>query len=108
MRIKRRSNLNADEKLALTAWDDDIFQSDALNLIGRPKELHLVLYAENAPVSKCGLVKQQVLVGEENIVVGGIGGVVALIISAYYHSPARPGKSFPPLLSVALALVKPS
>ena len=76
MRIKRTSNLDDAEKQQLTGWGDDIFQSESLNLIWRPKEEHLILYQDSVPVSKCGLLKQTVLVADQSFSVGGIGGVV--------------------------------
>jgi GNAT superfamily N-acetyltransferase len=76
MHIKWTNNLSDAEKQQLLGWGEDIFQSEGLNLIWRPKQVHLVLYQGSIPLSKCGLVRQTISVGGRSFSIGGIGGVV--------------------------------
>lgn len=76
MRFERRLSLSAEDRQQLLGWGQDVFDTEALGLIWRPKQNQLVLYDGEVPLSKCGLLQQTVVVGEENLQVGGIGGVV--------------------------------
>ncbi len=76
MRIQRTNHLSDTERHQLTGWGEDIFLSEALNLLWRPKEEHLVLYVGDQPVSHCGLIRQNVQVGDFTLSIGGVGGVV--------------------------------
>ena len=69
-------SLDARERRELVGWGSDIFDSEQLGLIWRPKQRQLLLYDGGRPVSKCGLLRQRVLVGEQALEMGGIGGVV--------------------------------
>lgn len=76
MHFGRCISLPEDEKRQLLGWGSDIFDSANLELIWRPKPLHLVLYSGDEAVSGCGLLNQSVRVGERTLEVGGIGGVI--------------------------------
>lgn len=76
MTIKRSQTLTPDERATLLEWDVDIFRSEALGLIWRPKELHLVFYDEGVPVSKCSLLRHTIEVNGNKLDVAGLGGVV--------------------------------
>lgn len=76
MPVKHTNALNDEEKRQLTGWGRDIFESEGLNLIWRPKEMHLILYENGQPVSHCGLIRQAITVNNNAVPIGGIGGVV--------------------------------
>ena len=76
MRIKRSSSLTEQEKHQLLSWGDDIFHTEELELMWRPKESHLILYIGDRPVTHCGLITQSINVGDSSFLVGGVGGVV--------------------------------
>ncbi|WP_460234344.1 GNAT family N-acetyltransferase [Aurantivibrio plasticivorans] len=76
MSFEYKLTLNDIEKRTLLEWGDDIFASEQFNLIWRPKDLHLVMYQQDMPVSKCGLLRQTIRVGSHDLEVAGIGGVV--------------------------------
>lgn len=76
MEFKRHISLSENERRVLVDWGDDIFNSEALNLIWRPKEIQVVLYDQGEPKSKCGLIKQKVTVGKQKWLIAGFGGVV--------------------------------
>lgn len=76
MHFHRCLSLSEHEKDELLGWGKDIFNSEALELIWRPKSEQLVLYEGENPVSTCGLLRQQVELCTASLEVGGIGGVV--------------------------------
>ncbi|MGQ9424772.1 GNAT family N-acetyltransferase [Gilvimarinus sp. F26214L] len=75
MEFKRCVSLSEEERRRLYGWGHDIFRSEGLHLIWRPKQVSLVLHQQNSPLSTCGLIRQSVRVGERTLEVGGIGGV---------------------------------
>ncbi|GAB1269749.1 hypothetical protein NBRC116493_30020 [Aurantivibrio infirmus] len=76
MEFERRISLNEKEKQVLVDWGEDIYNSEALNLVWRPKQLQVVLYDQGEAKSKCGLIKQEIEVNDQRILLTGIGGVV--------------------------------
>lgn len=78
MHFHTTSHLTDSEKAALLEWGDDIFESEPLQLFWRPKDTHLVAYVDETPVSKCGLLKQVIQVGDSQLTIGGVGGVVTV------------------------------
>lgn len=76
MEFRRHISLSKNEKHVLVDWGEDIFNSEALNLLWRPKETQLVLYDQGEPKSKCGLVKQKIIAGKQELFIAGFGGVV--------------------------------
>lgn len=76
MEFQRYLSLPDGERDQLLGWGSDIFDTEDLTLIWRPKQVHLVLYAHGEPVSTCGLLRQLLRVDSRALEVGGIGGVV--------------------------------
>lgn len=75
MEFRRSLSLSGRDRRRLLEWGPDIFHAESLELIWRPKQLQLTLYAEEEAVSTCGLLKQSVRIGQRSLQVGGIGGV---------------------------------
>lgn len=76
MHFQRCLSLSEQERGELLGWGSDIFNTESLGLIWRPKSEQLVLYEDATPVSTCGLLRQSLRVDHEYLEVGGIGGVV--------------------------------
>jgi predicted GNAT family N-acyltransferase len=74
--FQRCLSLSEQDKRELLSWGSDIFNTENLGLIWRPKSEQLVLYEAAAPVSTCGLLRQSVQMNAGSMNVGGIGGVV--------------------------------
>jgi predicted GNAT family N-acyltransferase len=76
MHFHRSLTLSEEEKDQLLGWGSDIFKTEHLDLIWRPKAEQLVLYEGETPISTCGLLRQTVELCTAALDVGGIGGVV--------------------------------
>ena len=76
--IRKTEILSDAEKQQLFEWGDDIFGAASLNLRWRTKTVHFILDIDGLPVSHVGLVKHEIKVGEQTVLVGGVGGVVTL------------------------------
>jgi GNAT superfamily N-acetyltransferase len=76
--IREKLLLTDDERRALFEWGPDIFGTTAMRLFWRPKDLHFVMYDDAKPVSHAAILKHPVKVGETEITVGGLGGVVTV------------------------------
>ncbi|HLN97396.1 MAG TPA: GNAT family N-acetyltransferase [Pyrinomonadaceae bacterium] len=76
--IRQVEALTNAEKDQLFGWGDDIFGADNLNLRWRPKQLHFLIYADGEPVSHVGILKHEVIVAAQPVMVGGVGGVVTV------------------------------
>ena len=74
--IKQSDNLTSEESEQLFGWSDDPFGASGFNIVNRPAELHFVLERDGLAVSHLSIVKADVAVGGQLLVVGGIGGVV--------------------------------
>lgn len=86
MEVRLVTNLSEAEKQQLFKWGPDVFGAAALNLQWRPKDWHFLVYANAQLVSHVGIVKHLVTVGEQQVTVGGIGGVVTV--------PAAQGRGY--------------
>lgn len=80
MHFGRCISLPEDEKRQLLGWSSDLFDTENLELIWRPKPAQLVLYEGDEPVSTCGLLKLTVQVALQDLQIGGIGGVVTPLV----------------------------
>lgn len=78
MEVRLVTNLSEAEKQQLFEWAPDVFGAEDLNLQWRPKDWHFLIYENDQLVSHVGIVKHIVTVGEQQITVGGIGGVVTV------------------------------
>ena len=78
IKIKQTESLSGDEWQKLFGWGEDIFGADDLKLTWRPKDLHFLLYEDEEPASHVGVLKHTILVGENPVTVGGVGGVVTV------------------------------
>ena len=59
---------------ALFGWGEDLFSVNTLGLQWRSKDRHFVLYEDGAPLASASVLRHDV----RNMVVGGLGGVIAL------------------------------
>lgn len=82
--------LSTEQYKSLFQWDVDVFQASELDLVWQSKTAHLLLYDSTRLVSHVGLLKHQVIVDSETLLVGGIGGVVTL--------PGEQGKGYASVL----------
>src|SRR5574341_646056 len=78
MEVRLVTTLSDADKKQLFKWGPDVFGVEALKLQWRPKDWHFLVYVNNELVSHVGIVKHVVTVGEQQITVGGIGGVVTV------------------------------
>lgn len=76
--IRQTDSLSDTEKRHLFEWGADIFGAANLNLRWRPKELHFMLDVDGVTVSHVGVLKHEVSVAGQPVIVGGVGGVVTL------------------------------
>ncbi len=86
MEIRLVTNLSEAEKRLLFEWSPNVFGDEGSNLQWRPKDWHFLVYESDQLVSHVGIVKHTVTIGEQQITVGGIGGVVTV--------PAAQGKGY--------------
>jgi len=86
MEVRLVTNLSDAETKRLFEWGPDVFGAEALNLQWRPKDWHFLVYANDQLLSHVGVVKHVVAVGEWQVTVGGIGGVVTV--------PAAQGRGY--------------
>lgn len=76
--IRQIEALSEEEKQRLFGWGEDIFGVTALDLSWRSKGLHFLFYADRELVSHVSVLKHEVSVEGEPVVVGGVGGVVTV------------------------------
>ncbi len=84
--IRQVEALSDAERARLFGWGDDIFGAAGLGLSWRQKDSHFILDADGEPVSHVGILKHEVSVGGQPVVVGGVGGVVTV--------PAAQGRGY--------------
>ncbi|HEY1629459.1 MAG TPA: GNAT family N-acetyltransferase [Tepidisphaeraceae bacterium] len=89
MNIRCTRTLSESQQQRLFGWGKDIFGIETLGLQWRRKDWHVLLEIDGFLVSHAGIVKKQSLsVGDEQLMVCGIGGVVT-IPEARNHGYAR-------------------
>jgi GNAT superfamily N-acetyltransferase len=76
--LRQTETLTEEEKKHLFGWGENIFGVESLQLRWRPKDLHLMLYADGKPISHVGVLKHVVNVDSETVTVAGFGGVVTV------------------------------
>lgn len=76
--ITQVDSLTEDDRARLFGWGEDIFGVKQLNLSWRHKDVHFTLTVAGEVVSHVGVLKHEVSVGGEAIMVGGVGGVVTI------------------------------
>lgn len=76
--IRIVKDLSDAEKKALLEWGPNIWGTEIEALTWRPKTLHLVGYVGSVSVSKVSILRTEVEIGDEKLVIGGIGGVVTV------------------------------
>ena len=74
--IRQADVLTDAEREKLFGWGDDIFGAADLNLRWRPKDVHFLMYVNGDPVSHVGVLKHEVSVAGQPLLVGGLGAVV--------------------------------
>jgi GNAT superfamily N-acetyltransferase len=80
--IRQVRQLSPEESHQLWGWGENIFGTAHLNLTYRPKdgeELRFVLYTEaDGPVSHAAVLKHHARANGQQVLIGGIGGVVTI------------------------------
>ncbi|HEX8177633.1 MAG TPA: GNAT family N-acetyltransferase [Pyrinomonadaceae bacterium] len=79
MEIRVRNNISDEESERLFGWGEDIFGSNHLNLRWKPKDLHIFVHVDGNAVTHVGLLQHTVTVGDEQVKVCGVGGVVTTL-----------------------------
>ena len=76
--IRQANALTDAEKDKLFEWGDDIFVAACFHLRWRPKDVHFILDVDGEPASHVGLVRHEVTVADQPVLVAGVGGVVTV------------------------------
>lgn len=76
--IRQTTTLSNAEKQQLFEWGDDIWEAAHLNVRWRPKDVHFILDVDDVPASHVGVVKHEIAVDEQPVLVGGVGGVATI------------------------------
>jgi GNAT superfamily N-acetyltransferase len=77
--IRRTRDLSEEDRQKLFGWGEDLFGVLPLDLSWRPKDWHVVAYAEGSPVAHAGVLRHDVLVDGRPVPVGGLGGVITIL-----------------------------
>ena len=75
--IRIADRISDEEREQLFGWGADVFGALSLNLRWRPKDWHVLVYAEGRAVSHVGLLAHTLEVGGRRVRVGGVGAVVS-------------------------------
>ncbi len=86
--IRRVKSLSSEESERLYGWSDDVFGSSHLDLRCRSTDFRFLVYEDEKVVSQAGVLDHVVTVGNGEVRVGGIGGVVT-VPSARFKGHAR-------------------
>jgi hypothetical protein len=81
MEIRVAEHVSDEERRHLFGWGEDIFGAAHLNLRWRPKDLHLLGYVDGRAETHVGLLRHTVSVGDRDVRVCGVGGVVTALRS---------------------------
>jgi len=76
--IRQTETLTDQDMQRLFGWGENIFGIEAHKLSWRPKDVHFLLYWDDDPVSHVGILKHEVNVNSEPVMVGGVGGVITV------------------------------
>jgi GNAT superfamily N-acetyltransferase len=70
-------SLSAEQEAAILALGD-IWQMASYGLVWRPKQEHIVRYVDGKMAAKASVLQHRVSVNDEDVLVGGVGGVVTM------------------------------
>jgi predicted GNAT family N-acyltransferase len=76
--IRLEKSLTDEERRTLFEWGENIFGVEDSLLRWRPKEWHFLVEEDGRAVAHIGVLQTTVRVGEREISVGGVGGVVSV------------------------------
>jgi GNAT superfamily N-acetyltransferase len=76
--IRQLGSLTETEQKQLLGWGEDIFGAAKFKLRWRHKDVNFVLTIDGEMLSRVGVVKHAVTVADQEITVGGVGGVVTV------------------------------
>jgi predicted GNAT family N-acyltransferase len=76
--IRLEKSLTDEEHFALFGWGENIFGVEDKRFSWRPKDWHFIVEEDGHVLSHVGVMETSVRVGENDIKVGGIGGVVSV------------------------------
>ncbi|MDI6871554.1 MAG: GNAT family N-acetyltransferase [Bacillota bacterium] len=77
--VRLKDGMTEEEWRRLVGWSDDPFRIASYRYVWEPKRWRILVCVEGEPVSHVGVTPQRMVkVGEEPVLVGGIGGVVTL------------------------------
>jgi hypothetical protein len=76
--IRLETHITAEERQTLFGWGTDIYGDNHYHLQWRPRQWHAFIYGAGELVGHIGLIKHEVRVGAQPLLVGGIGQVVTL------------------------------
>ena len=71
-------SVSDEERQRLTGWGENVFGVPEHPMEWRPTDKHVMLYADGELMTHVGVVGHIIRVGEQPVVVGGIGGVVTV------------------------------
>ena len=77
-KIRQTTSLSEAETKQIFGWGVDIFGADDLGLRWRGKSVHFMMDVDGRVVSHVGILKHEVQVAGETLLVGGVGGVVTI------------------------------
>ena len=78
MKIEQATNLTKEQMRILFEWGEDVFGGRIHNLVWRKKFLHFLSYEQNRLMSNVSVLKHEIKVGEQNVLVGGIASVATV------------------------------
>jgi GNAT superfamily N-acetyltransferase len=76
--IKRREELPEEDCRFIEEWINEIFAEDRQSIQWAEREWHLILRVDGEFVSHVNLVRREGLVGDQTVILGGIGDVITL------------------------------
>jgi GNAT superfamily N-acetyltransferase len=76
--IRLHTHITAEERQHLFGWGTDIYGDNHYHLEWRPRQWHAFVYAADNLVGHVGFIKHEVQVGNQPVLVGGVGQVVTL------------------------------
>jgi hypothetical protein len=76
--IRFADRLSDDERKTLFEWAENVFGDDDAKYRWRPKDYHFITEEDGRVVSHVGVLKDTVRAGGQDVMVGGVGGVVTI------------------------------
>jgi GNAT superfamily N-acetyltransferase len=78
MQIELTEGLAESDRVALAGWSPDPFETLHLGIEWRGKAWNFIARDGDRPISKVGVLRHEVQVGDNWVMVGGIGGVITV------------------------------